>query len=60
MSNLALARKKLDLKRAEYALDEMELKILEREADIERIKQNKIVQDEAIEKIKQEIKELEG
>lgn len=60
MSNLELAKKKLELKRVEYALDEMDVKILEREADIERIKSNKVAQDEAMERIKNEIKELEG
>ena len=55
LSNLEKSRKKLELSRVKYALEEMEFKILEREADIERIKDNIKIQTEKIEELKGEI-----
>jgi len=58
--NLELAKKKLDLKKMETSLDEYEYKVLERLADIERIKGNIEIQKKAIEKVKLEISDMEG
>ena len=60
MINLELAKKKLDLKKLETSLDEYEYKILEKQADIERIKGNMGKAEEAIEKYKQEIIDMEA
>lgn len=60
MINLELAKKKLDLKKLETSLDEYEYKILEKQADIERIKGNMDKANEAIEKYKQEIADMEA
>lgn len=58
--NLELAKKRLDLKKMETSLQEYEYKVLERMADIERIKGNIDVQEKAIEKVKQEIVDMEA
>lgn len=58
--NLELEKKKLDLKKLETSRAEFEYKILERLADVERIKSNIAKQDEAIQKIKEELNIMEG
>lgn len=57
--NLELERKKLDFKKVETAKMEMEFKILERMADIERIKEQIVLQESALENIKNSILSLE-
>jgi hypothetical protein len=58
--NLELEKKKLDIKKMETALHEYEYKILERMADIERIKRNIETQQKAINKAIDELAQLEG
>jgi len=58
--NLELEKKKLDLKKIETSKSEFEYKILERLADVERIKESIAKQEEAIDKIKDEIANMEG
>jgi peptidoglycan hydrolase CwlO-like protein len=60
MSNLALEKKKLDLRKIETSKLEFEYKILERLADIDRIKKSIEEQDKAIQKIKNEIEAMES
>lgn len=60
MSNLALEKKKLDLRKIETSKLEFEYKILERLADIDRIKKSIEEQNKAIEKIKNEIEAMES
>lgn len=55
--DIELARKKLELKKVETALAEMEFKKLERLADIERIERNMENQKQRIEELKNELKE---
>lgn len=57
--NLEAEKKKLELKKVETAKAEMEYKILERLADIERIKHNIANQEQAILNIKEELKDME-
>lgn len=57
--NLELEKKKLDLRKLETSKAEFEYKVLERLADVERIKDSIAKQDEAIEKIKTEIHNME-
>lgn len=57
--NLELEKKKLDLRKLETGKYEQEYKILEKLADIDRIKENIIKQDIAIEKTKNDIAELQ-
>lgn len=59
MNNLALEKKKLDLRKIETSKLEFEYKILERLADIDRIKESIKQQEIAIDKIKNEIEEME-
>lgn len=56
--NLELEKKKLEMRKVEVAKEEMLYKILEREADIERIKENIRVQDNRLAQIKEEIENL--
>lgn len=58
--NLELEKKKLDLKKLETSKLELEYKILERLADIDRIKTNVEKQEEQIIQIKENIKQLES
>lgn len=58
--NLELEKKKLDLKKLETSKLEFEYKILERLADVERIKESIAKQEEAIQKIQDEIANMEG
>lgn len=58
--NLELEKKKLELRKVETAMYEMEYKILERMADIDRIKDNIENQKSTIDKLKEEISNLEG
>lgn len=58
--NLELERKKLDLKKLETTKLEFEYKVLERLADIDRIKISIEKQDDAISKIREEIKTMES
>ncbi len=55
LSNLEKARKGLELKKVETAKAEMEFKILEREADIERLRENIKNQEARIEELTLEI-----
>lgn len=57
--NLELEKKKLELRKVETAKHEMEYKVLERLADIDRIKENIQNQETTIEKIKKELMDLE-
>jgi hypothetical protein len=54
-SEIEKRRKKLELARVIYAKEEMELKIMEREADIERIKENIKLQDKKIKELEKDI-----
>jgi hypothetical protein len=56
MSNLEIERKKIELKRVTLSKDEMEFKILERLADIDRLKENIAVQEKRIKELQQETK----
>ena len=60
MINLNLERKKLELKKIETALAEMEFKKLERMKEIERIDENIKKQRLTISNIREDIKELEN
>lgn len=60
MNNLALEKKKLDLRKIETSKLEFEYKILERLADIDRIKESIKQQEQAIENIKKEIEAMES
>lgn len=53
MNKLEEAKKKLEINKVRCAKEEMEVRILEREAEIERLKMNIEVQNE-------KLKELEG
>jgi len=55
LSELERARKSLELKKVETAKAEMEFKILEREADIARTRENIKNQEARIEELKLEI-----
>ena len=58
--NLALEKKKLEIKKVETAMLEMEYKVLERLADIERLRENINNQENRIQAIEEEIKSTEG
>jgi len=57
--NLELEKKRLDLQKLETSKLEFEYKVLERLADIDRIKKSIQKQDDAIQKIKEQIKQME-
>lgn len=59
MLNIELERKKLELKRVEMAKADMEFTILERLADIERLKKNIQNQDERIKSLNEQILSME-
>lgn len=56
--NLKLSKKQLDLQKLETSKLELEYKILERMADVERIQKTINKQNEHIEILKKEIREL--
>jgi SMC interacting uncharacterized protein involved in chromosome segregation len=56
--NLKLSKKQLDLQKLETSKLELEYKILERMADVERIQETINKQNEHIEILKKEIREL--
>ena len=58
--NLELEKKKLDLKKLETSKLELEYKILERLADIDRIKSSVKKQELAIEEIKKQLLTMES
>lgn len=58
--NLEIEKKKLDLKKLETAKLELEYKILERKADIDRIQSNIDKQDIAINSLIEQIKNMES
>ncbi len=53
--SLEKERIKMQIKRVQLAADEMDLKILEREEEIERLKTNKKKQLETVSKLKEEL-----
>lgn len=55
--DLEKEKKKLERKRVEMAKDEMEYKILERMADIERLKENIKIQEARMAELDRELKE---
>ena len=57
--NLEMEKKKLEKLKVEAAKAEMEYKILERLEDIERLKKNINVQEEAIKRIVDEMSSME-
>ena len=57
MIDLNLERKKMELKKVEAALAEMEFKKLERMSDIKRIEKNILLQKEKIQQLKEELGE---
>jgi SMC interacting uncharacterized protein involved in chromosome segregation len=57
---IEIARKKLELKRVELAKDDMEFTILERMADIERLKKNIQTQETRIKELQEQISKMEG
>jgi len=58
--NLELERKKLEIKKVTMAKCEMEFKILERQADIERLKLEMENQDKRVLELEEIIKEMEN
>lgn len=56
--NLEVEKRKLNIKRCQVTIDELEYKILERMADIERIKTSIKEQEETINKINKQISEI--
>lgn len=56
--SLEVKKKEVELKRILLAKDECELKIAEREEEINRLKEQIKKQEEAAEKIKQELEDL--
>lgn len=57
---LELMKKEVELKRVSLAKDEMLLRIQERLEEIERLKQQMVIQDEAVDRITKEIESLKG
>jgi len=55
MNELDKARKQLELSKVKCAKEEMEFKILERQTDIDRIKQSIKAQDERIKELQTEL-----
>ncbi len=55
MGSLEIERKKLNVRRLETSKAELEFKILERMADVDRIKENISKQDDEIKKLKMEL-----
>lgn len=60
MNKINIAKKKLEMKKVAVAAEEMELKILEKEAEIERLNEQIIIQKSRVKELKEEIKSLEG
>lgn len=59
-TNLELEKKKLDLKKLETSKLELEYKILERKADIDRIRLSVEKQEIAIQEIKEQLLTMES
>ena len=57
--NLELERKKLEVKKVIMAKSEMEFRILERQADIERLKEEIVKQDKRVLELNDIIKEMD-
>jgi len=57
--SLELAKKKLELSKVQCALEEIEVKIMEREEDIKRLKDSSIVQKEKIEELNNYIAQMQ-
>jgi len=55
---LELKKKELEKMKVECAKAEMEMRIFEHEENIERLKQNMLVQEQRLEEIKKEIQDL--
>jgi hypothetical protein len=55
MSNLEAAKKRLELNKVKCAKEEMEVRVLEREAEIDRLKKSIAVQDEKILELEKDI-----
>ena len=60
MSNYELMKKKAERHKVVGAKMEMELRILEKERDIEKLKKDMEVQELAVKKLDQEIQKLES
>jgi uncharacterized coiled-coil protein SlyX len=56
--NLELEKKKLERKKVAIVIDELQFKIMEREADIARIKEQIGLQEIRIEELNKEISDL--
>jgi cell division protein FtsL len=56
--NLELEKKKLERKKVAIVIDELQFKIMEREADIARIKEQIGLQETRIEELNKEISDL--
>lgn len=56
--SLEIKKKELDLRRVETARFEMELRIAERQEEIQRLQANIKIQEEAEQKLKKEIQEM--
>ena len=56
--NLELEKKKLERKKVAIVIDELQFKIMEREADIARIKEQISLQETRIEELNKEISDL--
>lgn len=56
--NLELEKKKLERKKVAVVIDELQFKIMEREADIARIKEQIGLQETRIEELNKEISDL--
>lgn len=56
--NLELEKKKLERKKVAIVIDELQFKIMEREADIARIKEQIGLQETRIEELNKEIADL--
>lgn len=57
MHDLDMMKKKLELSKVKCGKEEMEYRILEREADIKRLKDSIIIQDTRINELTNELKE---
>lgn len=58
--SLELKKKEMEIKRVVLAKEEMQLRIEERLDEIERIKQQMVIQDQAVERITKEIETLKA
>jgi peptidoglycan hydrolase CwlO-like protein len=60
MDNLEIKKKELELKRVELAKEELAFKIEEKLSEIQRIKDNIVIQDVTIDRLKNELKQIRG